>query len=172
MLDVSRDRVPTRDTLDRLVGILSLARYNHLELYIEHTFAFGGHEAVWADASPLTGEDLEWLDDRCANAGIELVANQNTFGHMERWLKHPEYRHRALAPEGYDFMGHHRPAATLTPNEENAAFALDLVREQRAHIRSRTVNIGCDETFELGPDRSGEYVDHLLRIAQPLIDDG
>ena len=32
MLDISRDRVPTRETLERLVGLLELLRINHLEL--------------------------------------------------------------------------------------------------------------------------------------------
>src|SRR3990172_1674706 len=32
MLDVSRDRVPTRETLARLVDLLALLRINHLEL--------------------------------------------------------------------------------------------------------------------------------------------
>src|SRR5213592_1265250 len=36
MLDISRDRVPTRETLQRLVEVLALARYNHLQLYVEH----------------------------------------------------------------------------------------------------------------------------------------
>ena len=65
MLDVSRDRVPTNDTLDWLVGILAAAGFNELQLYIEHTFDYRGHEVVWRDASPLTHEDLERLDDVC-----------------------------------------------------------------------------------------------------------
>ncbi len=86
MLDVSRDRVPTRDTLQRLVGICAIARINHVELYTEHTFAYADHEVVWRDASPITPEDVRWLDALCAEHGIELVPNQNCFGHMARWL--------------------------------------------------------------------------------------
>lgn len=82
MLDVSRDRVPTRATLQRLVAVLDTCRYNQLQLYVEHTFAYKDHEAVWADASPLDADDLRWLDGRCAEVGIDLVANQNCFGHF------------------------------------------------------------------------------------------
>ena len=85
MLDISRDRVPTRETLERTVGLLELFRINHFELYTEHTYAFRDHEEVWRDASPMTPEDLQWLDKLCADRDIELVANQNTFGHMARW---------------------------------------------------------------------------------------
>lgn len=183
MLDISRDRVPTRATLERYVALLELARYNQFQLYIEHTFAHAGHEAVWADASPLTPDDLRWLDDRCAAAGIELVVNRNCFGHFERWLRLPGYRDRAEAPDGIEVMpGLRFPAAVLAPTPENAEFALGLVREQLACVRSRRVNIGCDETFELGRGASAEicaergsgavYLEHLRRLADPLVADG
>src|SRR5262245_39428610 len=90
MLDVSRDRVPTRETLARLVDLLDLLRINHLQLYVEHAFAYRAHQAVWRDASPITHADLRWLDALCRERGIELAANQNCFGHMGRWLRHRE----------------------------------------------------------------------------------
>ncbi|MEV6012088.1 glycoside hydrolase family 20 zincin-like fold domain-containing protein [Streptomyces sp. NPDC051976] len=115
LLDISRDRVPTRRTLERWLSIVALARFNQLELYCEHTFAFRDHQQVWQDASPLTADDLRWLDVRCAAPGITLVANQNTFGHMERFLRHEAYIHRAENPDGFDRGGVHRPPSTLAP---------------------------------------------------------
>ena len=151
MLDVSRDRVPTRETLERLVGLCASARINHLELYTEHTFAYRDHEAVWRDASPITPDDVEWLDATCAAAGIDLVANQNCFGHMARWLAHDEYRWRAEAPDGFEPVpGFRMPPSVLAPNPENAAFAHALFAELLPNFRSRRVNINCDETFDLG----------------------
>ena len=116
MLDVSRDRVPTRETLERIVGILALARINQLQLYTEHTFAYEAHEIVWENASPITPDDVRWLDALCAANGIELVANQNCFGHMNRWLMHPEYRDRAECPDGAKApWGAELPPWTLEP---------------------------------------------------------
>jgi hypothetical protein len=183
MLDVSRDRVPTRATLDRLVALLARLRMNHLELYVEHSFAYRDHETVWRDASPLTPDDLRWLDARCAESGIELSANQNCFGHMERWLRHAAYRERAEAPEGFELPGlGRRPPAVLAPTPENAAFALGLVREMMQNSSSRRVHIGCDETFELGRGRSRDavaargrgrvYLEHLRRLMDPLRAEG
>lgn len=183
MLDISRDRVPTREALDRYVEVLELARYNQLQLYIEHTFAHAGHEVVWAEASPLSADDLRWLDDRCAEAGIELVVNRNCFGHFERWLRHPAYLARAEAPEGAEVTAGIRfPASVLAPTPENADFALSLVREQLACVRSQRVNIGCDETFELGKGvgaaacaergTGAVYLEHVRRLADPLLADG
>lgn len=183
MLDVSRDRVPTRATLEHLVARLAVCRYNELQLYIEHTYAHPQHRVVWADASPITPGDLEWLDDRCATVGIELVVNQNTFGHFGRWFADPDYRDRAECPDGFEIVpGVTLPPSVLAPTPDNAAFALALVRDQLAHVRSRSVNIGCDETFELGKGVSGDevairgvgpvYLDHLRRIVDPLVADG
>lgn len=183
MLDVSRDRVPTRETLARLVELLSMARFNHLQLYVEHAFAYEGEEEVWGAASPLTPDDLRWLDGLCAAAGIELAANQNTFGHMERWLEHPSHAHRAECPGGFELLpGVRMPPMTLAPTDDNAAFAVGLVREQASCLVGATVNVGCDETFELGRGVSAEavaergkgpvYVEHLARIVSPLLAEG
>ncbi len=179
MLDVSRDRVPTRETLERIVEVLDLCRINHLELYTEHTFAYREHEAVWRDASPITGEDVGWLDELCDARGIALVANQNTFGHMGRWLQHPEYQERAEAIDGYTTkIGLHISPGVLEPSDENADFALDLCKELLSYHRHRKINIGCDETFELGKGRSRArveaegrervYLDHLLKLIHGL----
>jgi hexosaminidase len=63
MLDVSRDKVPTLETpVSRLAEELAELKYNRLELYTEHTFAYRHHREVWAEASPLTGEDIRALD--------------------------------------------------------------------------------------------------------------
>jgi hypothetical protein len=183
MLDVSRDRVPTRETLARLVDVMALLRLNHLELYTEHTFAYRGHEAVWHDASPLTPDDVRWLDALCRERDIELCANQNSFGHMGRWLRHPAYRERAEAPDGFTTkLGITLPPGVLAPTPENADFALALCRELLACHTSRRIHIGCDETFELGRGRSQAlveahgrgrvYLDHLLRLLRPLQADG
>src|SRR5436190_8576971 len=49
MLDISRDKVPTMDSLRQLIGLLASLKFNHLQLYTEHTFAYAGHERVWRD---------------------------------------------------------------------------------------------------------------------------
>jgi hypothetical protein len=183
MLDVSRDRVPTRETLARLVELLEILRINHLQLYVEHAFAYRAHAAVWREASPLTHDDLRWLDGLCRERGIELAANQNCFGHMGRWLARPEYRARAEAPDGWRTRdGRLLAPGVLAPDAENARFAVELCREQLACVSSRRINIGCDETFELGRGRSRAeveargagrvYLEHLLRILEPLHADG
>ena len=184
MLDVSRDRVPTNETLVWLVDVLSSVGFNELQLYVEHTFDYVGHETVWRDASPLTHDDLRRLDRICAAAGIDLVANMNGFGHMARWLAHDDYRDRAECPDGFEsiFGGGRSEPTCLAPTLENAALAVELARDMASTVRHRRLHIGGDEPFELGegasaPDvaergRDHVYLEHLSRIIEPLVGDG
>jgi hypothetical protein len=154
MLDISRDKVPTMATLYRLIDELASFKINRLQLYIEHTFAYRAHPLVWGDASPLTGDEIEALDAFCRDRHIELVPNQNSFGHMERWLKHPEYAHLAEVPEPpSDNM-------SLCPIDPRAiGFLAGLYDDLLPHFTSRSFNVGCDETVDLGKGRSHEAVE-------------
>jgi len=182
MLDVSRDRVPTRATLERVVGLCALYRINHLQLYTEHSFAYRDHELVWRHASPITPDDVRWLDALCREHGIELCANQNGFGHMGRWLRHAPYRHLAETPEGWQSSRGPMPPGVLAPSEQSLAFVLGLARELMSHFSSRRINIGCDETFELGKGRSRDaveargrgrvYLEFLSKLLEGLHADG
>ncbi len=177
MLDVSRCKVPTQNELRQLVRTLCRLRVNQLQLYIEHTFAFSGHDEVWQNASPLTPAEIEQLDRECLNHGIELVPNLNTFGHMERWLKHPRYQGLAECPEGWihPLTGQFKPTpATLKPNQASLDFIANLLDSYLPHFRSTQVNIGGDEPWELGQgfskssvEKNGKhavYLAHLKKI--------
>jgi hypothetical protein len=105
MIDVSRDKVPTLATLFMLVDLFAELKINQLQLYTEHTFQYANHPDVWRDASPITPAEIRQLDEYCRARFIELVPNQNSFGHMARWLKHPRYAALAEAPDGFTFRG-------------------------------------------------------------------
>jgi len=177
MLDISRDRVPTQEALLALVPLLARLRINELQLYTEHSFAYSAHRLVWAEASPMTPDQIRELDTHCDEHGIELVANQNSFGHMERWLRHPEYRRLAERPEGGN-----RPASCLAPGDQALHFMRELYDELLPCFRSRRINIGCDETWELGQGRSRDacerlgrgrvYLDHVNRLIEGLHSQG
>ena len=177
MLDVSRGKVPTMGELLRLVEGLHALRANQLQLYVEHTFAWPGHEDAWREASPLTAAQVRALDDACAAVGIELVPNLNTFGHMERWLRHPRYRALAECPEGWihPLTGQFKEfPGTLRPDQASLDFVDALLADYLPCFRSRQVNLGGDEPWELGQGFSKAavaergkhrvYLDHLRKL--------
>jgi hypothetical protein len=174
MLDVSRDKVPTMETLLALVDMLAGWKVNQLQLYMEHTFAYHRHPEIWADASPFTAQEIIDLDIYCRQRHIELVPNQNSFGHMHHWLKHPRYRPLAECPDGAQTPWGTEPF-TLCPLDPGSFELVEsLYDELLPNFTSRMFNVGCDETFELGQGRSAEacqqrgtgrvYLDFLLRI--------
>ncbi len=176
MLDISRDKVPTMQTVFSLVDMLAGWKINQFQLYTEHTFAYRNHPVVWAQASPFTGQEIMDLDEYCRQRHIELVPNQNSLGHMHRWLIHPRYAPLAEVREGYQApWGYMEGPYSLCPTDPRS---LELVRslydELLPHFSSRMVNVGCDEIFDLGQGRSqavveergaGQvYLEYLLEI--------
>lgn len=176
MLDVSRGRVPTMHALSELITLLARLHFNQLQLYVEHTYAFKNHEEVWRDASPLTSGELRMLDDLCRTNGIELVPNLNSFGHVERWLKHEKYKPLAECPGGFyhAIFKRQRAAGTFAACEETAAFMGELYEEFLPNFSSDKFNIGGDEPWELGQGRSrvlcekhgkrSVYLEHMSRL--------
>lgn len=157
-LDVSRNKVPRLDTLMALVERLADVKINQLQLYFEHTFAYLGHERVWRNADPLTGEEVEALDRFCHDLGIELVPNQNSFGHFHRWLVHEPYRRLAECPDGIDhpFSDQPEPFSLCPLDPGTLELLADLYDQLLPHFRSKLFNVGLDETLDLGLGRSAE----------------
>jgi len=176
MLDVSRCKVPTMATLYRLIDMMARLKFNQLQLYMEHTFAFAAHERVWADASPFTAQQIVEIDQYCRDRFIQLVPNLNSFGHLERWLKLDEYKYLAECPAGFESPWGHRAGGVLKPNADSLKFLDSLYAEFLPNFSSRFFNIGCDETWELGQGWSKKlcakkgktrvYLDFLLQVAK------
>lgn len=175
MLDISRDKVPTMKTLYNLIDQLSKWKINEFQLYTEHTFAYQNHKKVWENASPMTADQVVELDTYCKERFIDLVPNQNSFGHMHRWLKHDEYLHLAECPTPAKTIWGMMSKTSLSPVEPGSIKLVEeLFNELLPNFSSEYVNIGCDETVELGCGKSKDlckkvgkgkvYLDFLLKL--------
>ncbi len=169
MLDISRDKVPTMETLRALVDRLASLKVNQLQLYSEHTFAYRDHGDVNAGSSPLDADDIRSLDAFCRERHVELVPNQNCLGHMNRWLSHERYRPLAITPDGFvDPYGISRQAMTLEPtNPASLALVRELLGELLPLFTSRRVHVGLDEAWELPHERMGDFL-HWVRTLREL----
>lgn len=174
MLDISRDRVPSMATLYHLVDLLSEWKINQLQLYTEHTFAYCNHREVWAGWSPMTGEQVIALDAYCRERYVELVPNQNTFGHLARWMIHPRYRPLCEDDDPAVFHPHRGVFGTLCPTDPGSVALVDeLLEELLPHFTSRQVHVGCDEA-RIGVARTRRvvaergkgrvYLDYVRRV--------
>ena len=181
MLDISRGRVPKLETLLDLAEKLSDFKINELQLYTEHTFAYRKYKSVWQSWGALTGAEIRKLDARCRELGIDLVPNQNSFGHLRFFLEDPRLKKLAEIPEPYeaetkDFL---RRPTTLAPNHPGTLpFLRGLYNELLPNFSSRFFNVGCDETWDLGRGQSKQicaaqgkgrvYLDFLEQIHREI----
>ncbi|MDJ0840274.1 MAG: family 20 glycosylhydrolase [Acidobacteriota bacterium] len=163
MLDISRTRVPTMDTLFAWIDLFASLKLNQLQLYTEHTFAYRNHNIVWRGCDPITHDQLKELDVYCIERHIELVANQNSFGHFHRWLVHAPYRSLAEVPEGVEhpFAPEKEPFSLCPEDPGTLKLLAGLYDELLPCVQSNTVNVGMDETFDLGMGRSRERCEVL-----------
>jgi hypothetical protein len=105
----------------------------------------------------LTGAEIRRLDARCRELGIDLVPNQNSFGHLRHFLKHPKLKKLAEISEPYkDASGEFvRRPSTLAPNHPGSLlFLRKLYDELLPNFSSEFFNVGCDETWDLGRGQS------------------
>jgi hexosaminidase len=181
MLDISRGRVPKLETLLDLVERLADFKINEFQLYTEHTFAYRRYQSVWRDWGALTAAEIRTLDARCRELGIDLVPNQNSFGHLRYFLEHPKVKKLAEVSEPYagstgDFL---RFPTTLAPNNPGTIkFIRELYDELLPNFSSKFLNVGCDETWDLGRGQSKKlcerygkgrvYVDFLKQIEREV----
>lgn len=167
MLDVSRTRVPTMAHLFETVERLASLKFNHLQLYTEHTFAYSFAEDVWRGCGPMTPDEIRRLDERCRLLGIELSANQNCFGHLHAWLNTPTFA--PLAETHGDWMFDVWPrkgAHSICPTDPASdKFVASLLDELLPCFASPLVNVGCDETYDIGFGRSKDAVNVRGRAA-------
>ena len=185
MLDISRGRVPKLETLLDLVERLADFKINEFQLYTEHSFAYRNYKSVWQSWGALTAAEIRTLDARCRELGIDLVPNQNSFGHLRYFLEHPKVKKLAEVSEPYegstgDFL---RFPTTLAPNNPGTIkFIGKLYDELLPNFSSKFLNVGCDETWDLGRGQSKKlcerrgkgrvYVDFLRQIQRETTNRG
>jgi hypothetical protein len=164
--DVSRGLVPTVDYVKRQIRTFAMFKMNMHSLYMEHTFASESHPLFAPEEGSFTTEELREIVAYAKDYHVEIVPQQQTFGHLHKVLKFEKYNRLAEVPYG----------DVLTPQEEGSyEFVADLYKEIGEIFPSRFFHIGADETFELGEGRSREeaktkgvgkvYFDHIRRVS-------
>ncbi|MBN1976794.1 MAG: beta-N-acetylhexosaminidase [Anaerolineae bacterium] len=167
MLDISRCKVPTLETLRDLVAELCHYKINVLQLYTEHTFQFARHPKIGAGCGSLNSQDILELDAFCRARHVELMPNLQSFGHARNTLLIPEYQHLAETDLFW----------TLSPAFEQTYTLLDeLYGDMLPSFTSTTFNADCDETWDLGKGASRStagaigvgrvYLNHILRVRE------
>ncbi|MBQ2928725.1 MAG: family 20 glycosylhydrolase [Clostridia bacterium] len=153
MIDISRGKKPRMDTIKMMIDFLAELKYNEFQLYMEgDCFKYAAYPKETADFDCLTPENIVELDAYCKARFIDLVPNQNSFGHMYTWLRKPDFHHLGL------FEKEDEVPSTLNPLlPESFEFVCNLYKSVLPHFTSEYVNIGLDEAYGLGRYQIEEY---------------
>ncbi|HJR06501.1 MAG TPA: beta-N-acetylhexosaminidase [Pyrinomonadaceae bacterium] len=167
--DISRGPVPTVEYIKRQLRTLAYFKMNMHSFYMEHTFASRAHPLIAPAGGSLTPEEIRELVSYARRYHIELVPEQQTFGHLHKALKFETYNELAETPHG----------DVLSPQQEGSfKLVADWYKELDALFPGKFFHIGADETFELGEGQSREqvrargvgavYFEHLRRVREIL----
>ena len=163
-LDMSRDRIPSMPELKKWIDRFAQWKMNIVKLYIEHTYAYKGCEDVWQDATPFTESEILELKAYCAERHIMLMPEQQSFGHLHRWLRVEPYRQLAECPQGWKCswsMDATDPFSLCPVDPKSLEFIDRLWSEIIPVFGTHWLGIGCDETADLGLGRSKEECEKI-----------
>jgi hypothetical protein len=167
--DISRGPVPTVDYIKRQIRTEALFKLNMHSFYMEHTFASDSHPLIGPAGGSLTPAEIRELVAYAKRYHLELVPEQQAFGHLHKALRLEKYAELAETPYG----------DVLSPQQEGSyKLVADWYKELNELFPGQFFHIGADETFELGQGQSREaaqargvgaiYFEHLNRVREVL----
>jgi hypothetical protein len=167
--DISRGPVPTVDYIKKQIRTEAYFKLNMHSFYMEHTFASESHPLIGPEGGSLTAADIKELVAYARKYHVELVPEQQTFGHLHKALRLEKYADLAETPYG-DVLSPQQPATY--------ELIADWYKELNELFPGKFFHIGEDETFELGQGQSREqaqtkgvgavYFEHLNRVRDLL----
>ncbi len=164
--DWNRGPIPSLEYAKQQVRTLSEYKINGYSIYAENIYESKLHPAINPYGGTITPEEIAELIEYARRYHVEIIPQQQTFGHL----------HYVLRQERYAALGEKHGSQILSPAEEGSyAFIGDYLGEIVPRFDSEFIHIGCDETFELGRGKSRDavaesshadvYLGHLRRVA-------
>ena len=162
MMDMSHTQLPRLDELKRQIDFLSLWKANQYYFYSEATIALDGYPILPPDArftKPQVRELIEYARQR----HIDVIPNQELYGHLHDLFRMERYSDLAPIPYGGEF----------NPEDPRVNQILsDWIGQLAALFPSPFFHVGFDETWLLEKEaqslhRTPEelYLEQLNRVA-------
>jgi hypothetical protein len=167
--DLSRGPVPTLEFQKKQMRTLAAYKVNVYSPYFEHTLAYSSNPLIAPPGGAMTPDQVRELVSYAGRYHIDVIPEQEAFGHLHHILKYELYSPLAETPHGH----------VLAPGQPGS---LPLIRQFFSAIDSlfpsRFIHLGADETFELGRGQTAErvrtegigavYLDFLKQIEAAL----
>ncbi len=148
--DLSRGPVPTLAFQKHQVRVLSEYKVNIYSPYFENTLVYGSNPLAAAPGGAMSKADVEALVQYAKKYHVDIVPEQEAFGHLHHTLEYEVYSPLAETPHG----------SVLAPGQ---AGSLPLIQSWFTEIAKifpgPFIHIGADETFDLGKGQTKPRVE-------------
>jgi len=148
--DLSRGPIPTLAFQKQQLRTLAAYKLNVYSPYFEHTLAYEAYPLAAPPGGQFSNADIRDLVAYAKTLHIDVIPEQEAFGHLHHLLKWETYSTLAETPHGH----------VLAPGQPGS---MDFVRSTFAEIAalfpSNFLHIGADETFELGRGQTKDRVE-------------
>jgi hexosaminidase len=139
--DLSRGPVPTLEFQKKQIRTLASLKVNVYSPYFENTMQYKQNPLAALPGGSMSAEDVAELVAYAAKYHIDVIPEQEAFGHLHNVLVWDKYARLAETPHG----------AVLAPGQPGS---LELIKEWFTELDQmfpgKFLHIGADETFELG----------------------
>src|ERR1043165_492504 len=98
--DISRGPVPTVNYIKRQIRTEAFFKLNMHSFYMEHTFASESHPLIGPEGGSLTAAEIKELVAYARDYHVQLVPEQQTFGHLHKALRLEKDAELAETPYG------------------------------------------------------------------------
>jgi hypothetical protein len=147
--DLSRGPVPTLEFQKKQIRTFAAFKMNVYSPYFEHTITYASNPLFAPPTGAMTRADVAELVAYAQRYHVEIVPEQESFGHL----------HHVLRWEKYTPIGEFERGSVLAPSDPRT---IPLVRQLFVELDSlfpgKFLHIGADETFDLGRGRTAERV--------------
>lgn len=164
-VETASNSVPKISTLKEFINLVSQMGYNSLYLGTADTYEIKEEPYFGYMRGRYTKEEFKDLDIYAKSCGIDLRPAIQTLGHLPFLRKYGGY------DEIFDFAN-----VLYIDNSKTYALIESMFRTMAENFTSRIINIGMDETYELGAGKflqKNGYVEHtklmiihLKRVAE------
>lgn len=165
MLDCSRNAVMNKDTVFKMIDLMSKIGYNTLELYTEDTYEVEGEPYFGYLRGRYTADEIKEIDAYALKKGIELIPCIQTLAHFSATWRLPAFEKLWDVPE-----------TLMVGEDETYKFIDKLFLSISKMFSSRNINIGMDEANMVGlgkylekhgyRNRFDVLTEHLQKVAE------
>jgi len=167
--DLSRGPIPTLEYQKKQIRTFAAYKLNVYSPYYEHTLEYASNPLGAPPGGAMSREQVRELIAYAKAYHIDVIPEQEAFGHLHHLLKWELYAPLAETPHGH----------VIAPGQPGSmALIRQLFAEIDSLFPSRFIHLGADETFELGRGQTAArvttegigavYVGFLKEIADSL----